>query len=136
MIVEDYSPDYFESRLGGRTPAVCEGKFVHISGPKEEFLVLSPIELTEYHAHIVQRFSRRRAEMSSVSLPSGEEVRFGTPGWSIKGGGCFQWDKTARRISLWGASKAYGTFDGAYIREALRQSHGWDDVEIQIGEPL
>lgn len=136
MIVEDYSPEYFEARLGGKTPAVCEGKFVHITGPKEEYLVLSPVELTEYHAHIVQRFSRRRAGMSSISLPSGEEVRFGTPGWNIKGGGRFQWDGPAHRISLWGASKAYGAFDGAYIRAALRQTKGWDDVDIQIGEPL
>ena len=134
MVVEDYSPSYFESRLGGRLPEVYEGKFVHITGPKEEYLVLSPVELTEYHAHIVQRFSRRRAEISSVSLPSGQEVRFGTPGWSIKGGGRFRLDKTTRRILLWGASKAYGAFDGAYIREALRQSNGWDDVDVQIDE--
>lgn len=136
MIVEDYSPDYFRARLGEELPRVYGGKFVHISGPKEEYLVLSPVELTEYHAHIVQRFSRRRAEISSISLPSGQEVRFGTPGWSVKGGGRFQWDKATRRIALWGASKAYGTFDGAYIREALRQSNGWDDVDVQIGEPL
>ena len=136
MIIEDYSREYFEGRLGGRIPSICEGKFVHITGPKEEYLVLSPIELTEFHAQIVQRFSRRRAEMSSVSLPSGEEVRFGTPGWNIKGGGRFQWDKAGRRIALWGASKVYGAFDGTYIRQALRQSNGWDDVDVQIGEPL
>jgi len=136
MIVEDYSSEYFETRMGGSTPTVSEGKFVHITGPKEDYLVLSPVELTEFHAHIVQRFSRRRSEMSSVSLPSGEEVRFGTPGWNIKGGGRFRWDKESRRMSLWGASKAYGTFDGAYIREALRQSKGWDDVDVEINEPL
>lgn len=136
MIVEDYNPDYYEARLGGATPPICEGKFVHITGPHEEFIVLSPIELTEFHAQIVQRFSRRRVEMSSVSLPTGEEVRFGTPGWEIRGGGRFQWDRATRRLCLWGASKVYGPFDGAYIREALQQSQGWDDVDVQLGEPL
>jgi hypothetical protein len=136
MVVEDYSPGYFEGRTGGNIPPSYEGKFVHIVGPDEEYLVLSPVELTEFHAHIVQRFSRRRAGISSVSLPSGEDVRFGTPGWSIRGGGRFHLDRTARCLSLWGSSKAYGNFDGAHLLTALESAAGWEEHHIHMGEPL
>ena len=134
MIVEDYTPDYYQSRLGAALPSTYEGKFVHIAGPADEYLVLSPVELTEFHAQIVQRFSRRRPDTSSVYLPSGE-VRFGTPGWSVRGGGRFQLDRAANCLSLWGESKAYGGFDGDYLCAALRQNADWVQFEIALGEP-
>lgn len=135
MVVEDYANHYYESQTERDTPGTYEGKFVHIVGPKEEFLVLSPVELTEYHSHIVQRFSRRRQDLSSISSPSGNEVRFGTPGWKIKGGGRFRLDHGAGTMYLWGASKAYGKFDGAYVRQALRAAAGWERFSIHLTEP-
>ena len=134
MIIEDYTPSHHETIDGQPTPAAYEGKFVHIVGPQEEFLVLSPVELTEYHSHIVQRFSRRRADLSSISSPSGEEVRFGTPGWSVKGGGRFRLDRATRTLTLWGSSKAYGRADGAYLREALKTTPGWEGFSVEIGQ--
>ncbi len=134
MIVEDYTPDYYQARLAVPLPSKYEGKFVHIVGPADEYLVLSPVELTEFHAQIVQRFSRRRPETSSVFLPSGE-VRFGTPGWSVRGGGRFQLNRSGSSLTLWGESKAYGTFDGDYLCAALSQNADWGQFEIALGEP-
>jgi hypothetical protein len=134
MIVEDYTPDYYQNRLGAPLPSTYAGKFVHIVGPADEYLVLSPTELTEFHAQIVQRFSRRRPDTSSVFLPSGE-VRFGTPGWSVRGGGHFQLNRAGNCLALWGASKAYGAFDGDYVRVVLGQNADWLHYEIALGQP-
>ena len=135
MIVEDYATHYYESQTERNAPGAYEGKFVHIIGPQEEFLVLSPTELTEYHSHIVQRFSRRRHDLSSISSPSGNEVRFGTPGWKIKGGGRFRLDHGAGTMHLWGSSKAYGKFDGAHLRQALKSIDGWEHFVVSLAEP-
>ncbi|MEW5701622.1 MAG: hypothetical protein AB1792_05275 [Candidatus Zixiibacteriota bacterium] len=135
MIVEDYSDHSVPAGVEHKAPTVYGGKFVHITGPHEEFLVLSPVELTEYHAHIVQRFSRRRRDISSISSPSGNDVRFGTPGWRIKGGGWFRLDHAAGVMHLWGASKAYGKFDGAYLRKTLATTDGWEHVTVRLAEP-
>ncbi|MBI3872936.1 MAG: hypothetical protein HY304_07675 [candidate division Zixibacteria bacterium] len=134
MIVEVYTPAN-DAEATDSAPSEHQGKFVHIVGPQEEFLVLSPIELTEYHAHIVQRFSRRRADLSSVSTPAGDVVLFGTPGWSIKGGGRYRLDRGHRTLSLWGSSKAYGQFDGEHLRDTLKITSGWEDFAVDLDGP-
>jgi len=135
MIVEDYASCYYEAQAGRQTPVTYEGKFVHIVGPQEEFLVLSPVELAEYHSHIVQRFSRRRHDISSIASPSGNEVRFGTPGWKIKGGGRFRLERDAEILHLWGSSRIYGRFDGSHLRHALKSTAGWEHFAIRLAEP-
>jgi hypothetical protein len=133
MIIEDYTPGYFETIKGQATPPVCEGKFVHVVGPQDEFLILCPTELCKYHSHIVARFCSLRDDVSFVQ--SGDDGRFATPGWAVRGGGRFRLDRAAHLLHIWGSSKAYGAFDGEAIREKIREVPGWEGYQLRVGEP-
>ncbi len=133
MIIEDYASIYFETLQGRSTPPVYDGKFVHISGPREEFLVLSPVALSKYHANIVERFCHRHKDV--MFRLSGDDGRFTTPGWEVCGGGRFHLDHVQRFLQLWGTSKAYGAFDAEALRIKAKSVTGWTEYTIRLGEP-
>ena len=133
MIIEDYTRVYFETLKQRSTPPVYEGKFVHIVGPIEEFLVLSPVILSKYHASIVERFCHTHQE--AAFRLAGADGRFTTPGWDIRGGGRFRLDHVQRLLELWGSSKAYGSFDGEALRSRVKSAAGWTQYSIRLGEP-
>ena len=134
MIIEDYTPVFFEMMKGRATPPVYEGKFVHVNGPEDEFLLLSPTELCKFHSQIVARFCALRDDVSFVL--SSDNGQFTTHGWTVRGGGRFRLDRTAQLLQIWGSSKAYGTFDGEAIREKLRGVKGWEGYEVNLVEPV
>lgn len=133
MIIEDYTSVYFTAIKKQATPAVYDGKFVHVTSPTGEFLLLAPTQFCKYHAHIVAHFSSLHKEVSFIL--SGDEGHFRTPGWIIRGGGKFRLDSTRKIVWLWGSSKAYGAFNGALIAEKLRAATAWAQHEIRLSEP-
>lgn len=136
MIIEDYSPIGFSPLDGGGNGDVYEGKFIHIIGPGDEYLCLSPRGLAKYHANIAQAFSRRREHLSFVMHPSGEDGRFATVGWTIKGGGRFRLNRAERTIDLFGSSKAYGGFNGPELQQKILTVPGWEKFDVRVGEPV
>jgi hypothetical protein len=132
MTVEDYSDYYYQSVAHSPTPNPTSGKFVHIVGPDEEFLVLSPIALTGYHAHIVERFCKLRPGVSCTLSSSRDDGAFDLPYWKIRGGGRFRLDRKDRTLTLWDVSKAFGSFDGTHIKTALSVHPDWNNHEIRI----
>jgi len=133
MIIEDYTPVYFETIMRQPTPPVYDGKFVHVVGLPNEFLLLSPTGLCKYHAHLVARFCSLRDDVSF--LLSGDDGRFTTAGWSVQGGGRFRLSRSERLLLLWGSSKAFGSFDGEALREKIRVAAGWENYEIRLADP-
>ncbi|MBI5868289.1 MAG: hypothetical protein HZB43_08400 [candidate division Zixibacteria bacterium] len=133
MTIEDYTSVYFGAIKRQPTPAVYDGKFVHVTSPNGAFLLFAPMQFCKYHAHIVAHFSSLHKEVSFIL--SGDDGHFRTPGWSIRGGGKFRLDSTRRIIWLWGSSKAYGAFDGTGIGEQLRDNEAWGAYEIRLSEP-
>ncbi|HUU44953.1 MAG TPA: hypothetical protein VM118_04405 [Acidobacteriota bacterium] len=134
MIVEDYTTAYYETVLHQPTPDVRTGKFLHIVGPDDEYLVLSPTELTKFHAHIVKRFCGLHEDLSSSSPHSQEEILIDQRGWRVRGGGRFRLDQRSRTLTLWGSSKAYGAFNGAHIQEHMRDAAGYEGYAVHIDE--
>ena len=55
-ILIDYTSRYYPSLAGTSVPAVVSGKFVQVRNGNTLYLILSPKELTKYHANIVERF--------------------------------------------------------------------------------
>jgi hypothetical protein len=135
MIIEDYAPVGRHPLDGTTDSDLYEGKFVHIVGPEEEYICLCPRGLAKYHAHIAQRFSRRRDHLSFIMSPSGDDGRFATPGWTVTGGGRFRLDRVEQILDLWGSSKAYGDFNGPELQAKIRTVPGWENYRIRIGEP-
>ena len=134
MIVEDYTIAYYETVVHQPLPDVRTGKFVHIVGPDDEYLVLSPTEMTKFHAHIVARFCRLHEELSSSFSASHEKVDIDQRGWRVRGGGRFRIDASAKVITLWGSSKAYGVFDTERILKGLRDAPGYEGHVVHIEE--
>lgn len=134
MIVEDYTPAYYAELVSKPLPTITKGKFVHVTGPDAEYLILSPTELTKFHSQIIRRFCALHPAASCVSSPSGEESHFDVPGWTIKGGGRFRLDRDSRTLILWDSSKAYGPFDAHRIRGELEKMPEWDRWAIRIDE--
>jgi hypothetical protein len=132
MTVEDYSNHYYETIAKTPVPNETSGKFVHIVGPDDEFLVVSPIALTEYHAHIVERFCKLRPGVSCTLTAERDDGAFDLSYWQIRGGGRFRLDREARTLSLWDVSKAFGPFDGPHIKSRLTAHPHWKDHEIRI----
>ena len=56
MIIIDYTSLYYTSIARTAVPSLVSGKFVQIRKENELYLVLSPKEMTKYHANIIERF--------------------------------------------------------------------------------
>jgi hypothetical protein len=135
MVIEDYSPVGHDPLADDPSGDVYEGKFVHIIGPNDEYLCFSPRGMAKYHANIAQIFSRRREFLSFIMHPSGEDGRFATPGWTVKGGGRFRLSRTNKTLELWGTSKAYGKFDGPDLQAKIKTVSGWNSFDVQLADP-
>jgi len=134
--VVDYTTEYHPKAGDGDVHHTGRGKFVHLRGPDGEYLVLSPIGLTKYHAQVVARFCRDREDASFLMAPTGETGSFTMHGWTICGGGHFHFDRESRTLRLYGRSQAYGAFDAKRLPNLISGTGGWDDVTIVVGAPL
>ena len=118
MIFIDYTPFYYASIAGSAVPPVTTGKFVQIRNVDTLYLVLSPKELTKYHANIVERFCMDKGIEGSYDAKR-EKFTILDIAWVIIGGGKFERDGNNKAIKLYDNSMAYGKFDATGLKEAL-----------------
>ena len=117
MIFIDYTPFYYASIAGSAVPPVTTGKFVQIRNVDTLYLVLSPKELTKYHANIVERFCMDKGIEGSYDAKR-EKFTILDIAWVIVGGGKFERDGNNKAIKLYDNSMAYGKFDATGLKEA------------------
>ncbi|MDA8089311.1 MAG: hypothetical protein M0Z61_03680 [Nitrospiraceae bacterium] len=119
----DYSDLYFRTIKKIEMPGRRSGKFVQIfdDASGDEYLVLSPKELSVYHANIVERFCALKGIEGSYNskkdfftLHSGE--------WAVIGGGLWGIDDTKKIFEFSGASQRYGAFEAAGMKSKLLNS--------------
>ena len=130
MIIEDYAPVGIDRLGDAKDDGDHEGKFVHIVGPSEEFVVFAPYGTVKWHAQIVIEFCRRHNDASCTSLHGGEDARFDIPGWSVAGGGHYRLNRQARTLELGGSSKAYGHFNAVTLPGKIHTVPGWAEYKI------
>jgi hypothetical protein len=114
----DYSPFFYSSVAGTAVPPVTAGKFVQIRNGNALFVVLSPKELTKYHANIVERYCMDKGLEGSYDKRR-EQFFIHDLAWQIVGGGKFERDDNKKAIKLYDNSMAYGKFDATGMREML-----------------
>lgn len=114
----DYTPFYFATIVGAAVPRELTGKFVQLRNGTTTYLVLSPRELTKYHAHIVERFCMDKGIEGSFDA-KGERFLIHDRSWEIIGGGKFDRDENKKAIKFYDNSMAYGRFDGKGLKQAL-----------------
>jgi len=118
MIFIDYTPFYYTSLTGTPVPAVVTGKFVQIRNGDTLYLVLSPKDLTKYHANIIERFCMDKGIEGRYDSRK-EKFTIHDHAWFIVGGGKFERDANSKAIKLYDNSMAYGKFDGSGLKEML-----------------
>lgn len=128
----DYSPQYFVGLMGQALPERRAGKFVQLlEDDADEYLVMSPRQLSTYHANIVERFFLK-LDVSGEWNVKRDSFRLFDDHWSILGGGHFQIDDAARTLRLFSKSLAYGRFDPDGLAEGLATVEALNGYVIHI----
>jgi hypothetical protein len=119
----DYSSTYFQSIRKLSTPLQRGGKFVQITNfiDQREYLVLSPLEFTTFHANIVARFCISN-KIDGKYNGKKDFFYVNDPEWIVDGGGMFEIDDAIKTIKLYGESAAYGPFDAVGLEDKIKAS--------------
>lgn len=131
IVLTDYSEVYYSTVAKTGVPEKWSGKFVQIRNDDTEYLVISPQELTPYHADLVERFCLEN-DISGTLDPAKKRYDIHDPSWTVAGGGKFEIDKTNKSIRLYDNSMAYGRFESRGLREKVRRIAQFSDFEIMI----
>lgn len=129
----DYSGLYFTGIKKTGLPKKRGGKFVQIfdGANGHEYLVLSPGELSVYHANIVERFcAQRKIEGSYNSKKDFFDIRDGA--WTVAGGGVWTMDDDKKILELAGASLGYGPFEAAGLKSRIIKTGALPGYSITI----
>lgn len=118
FIVTDYSEVLFGVMERRAVPPVRSGKFVQLDFGGAEHLVLSPKELSKFHANIVERFCMINS-VRGVYNRKKDNFAVNGAGLAVIGGGAWEIDEGARVLKLFGCSQAYGCFDPAGLKEKV-----------------
>jgi hypothetical protein len=119
----DYSSVYYELIVKQPRPERRAGKFIIMACETEaaEYLVMSPRELSAYHANIAERFcvlNRIAGRYNSRK----DLFHIDDPEWTVAGGGLYTLDDTKKVVEFYGESLAYGAFDAAGLGDKIRAS--------------
>ena len=133
FILIDYSIDYFTGIKNGRTPRKRKGKFIQILNidSKTEYFVMSPKELTVFHANIAARF----CELNNIAgyYKSGtSDFHIDDPEWTVVGGGMFTVDDNLKLLKFHDSSACYGDFDSNGLEVKIRSTDQFSGYMISI----
>jgi len=131
MTFIDYTPFYYTSLARTALPPVTTGKFVQIRHGGDLYLVLSPKELTKYHANIIERFCMDKGLEGNYDAKR-EVYRIHDRAWEILGGGKFERDTNTKAIKLYDNSMAYGKFRSEGLKGALEKLTEFSGYEILV----
>lgn len=128
----DYTPLYYRAVAPSLTiPPLTTGKFVQIRNGNTLTVVLSPKELTKYHANIIERFCMDKGLEGSYDSRR-EKFIIHDRAWQIVGGGKFERDDDKKAIKLYDNSMAYGKFDVSGLKETLSAIPEFSGYTIMI----
>ncbi|NOZ25565.1 MAG: hypothetical protein GXO94_05690 [Nitrospirae bacterium] len=115
----DFSDVYYGTISRETKPGKRKGKFVQLRNENTEHIVLSPIQLSPFHANIIERFCLANGIRGRYTGDKMERFVIEHPGWKVIGGGHWEMDDGEKRLVLGGASYVYGRFDGSGLSERL-----------------
>ena len=131
FVLIDYSDIYYTSLHNSFVPLKRAGKFVQIRRFEDEYLLLSPVELTPYHANIAERFFSGRDVKGRLNKKK-DHFECLDPEWDIIGGGMWSIDEKERSLHLSGRSQAYGRYDRSGLRENIISVRGLEGYSVKI----
>ncbi|MBF0563738.1 MAG: hypothetical protein HQK89_00690 [Nitrospirae bacterium] len=114
----DYSDYFYRMVRRGVIPTGRGGKFVQLNYDDTEFVVMSPMEFSRYHANIVERFCMGR-QLSGYYNDKRDKYYTIDTSLEIMGGGMWKVDDELSTLHLCGTSRAYGDYDDTGLREKV-----------------
>lgn len=116
LTVIDYSPEHFPS-----PPRHRKGKFIQVLSEEGEYIIMSPKEMSAFHANIAERFFASRGVQGRYNHKR-DDFRIDHPGWTILGGGHWELEEDTGVLTLWGESMAYGRFQGTGLARRMEKA--------------
>ncbi len=132
MVIIDYSRTYFEIILKSAVPSKRGGKFVQIQNDDTEYFVISPRDLSCYHANIVERFCLSNHLEGKYTSKKMDNYEIADQDWSVVGGGKWSIDEYEKKLTLFDESTIYGKFEDANLRENILLSPLFKGYQIRI----
>lgn len=116
----DYSDVYYRIIAKKPMPPRRGGKFVQVVNEDLErsCLILSPAELSSFHANIIERFCMLN-KIGGAYNQRKDYFEIGDPDWVVTGGGKWIIDDEERTARFFDKSGGYGSYDKRNAREAL-----------------
>lgn len=129
----DYSELYFSDMCGGAVPEKRAGKFIQVFNHETgmEYLIMSPAELSVFHANIAERFLSGHG-IRGIYNAKKDHYQINNLEWEIKGGGMWTLDTTEKTLSFYGRSQAYGYFWAAGLKEKIVAAHMFPGLNISV----
>lgn len=130
----DYSTVFYKTIAKKPMPEKRGGKFIQIRNEekKTEYLVLSPSELSSFHANIVERFCLLKGIEGVYTTKKMDRYEIQDPEWVIVGGGKWSIDDNEKRLVLFDNSGVYGKFDAKGLRKKILDTGKLPGYEITI----
>lgn len=99
------------------------GKFVQILDEinDNEYLILSPKDLSIYHANIVERFCAQKCIEGSYNGKK-DFFTIHDNDWDVIGGGIWMIDDAKKTLELSGVSQRYGAFEASGLKSKIFNS--------------
>jgi len=132
FLLFDYSKVYYETISKTTVPSERGGKFIQIRNEDKEYLVLSPKELSSFHANIVERFCLLKGLEGEYTTKRMDKFEISDPDWDIIGGGKWFVNDKKKWLHLFDVSGVYGKFDHVDLWENLLVSEQFKEYEIRI----
>ena len=101
--------------------SVIECKFVLLSKKTEHFLLFGPLNVYNYHAHLVEKFCIDQ-NINSEWKKQPDQFKILDDSLIINGGGWFQIDCSHNKLTALSISTAYGRFDEQILRKFIEKN--------------
>lgn len=125
----DYSAMLFKKDV----PPVRRGKFLQILDDGEiELLILSPYELSKYHAQILERYCMLN-DLDGCYVKKPDHFRVTDADIEVIGGGHWKIDESVLHMILNGESTVYGRFNPDGLLKKVRALKQYASYTVVIG---
>ena len=128
----DYSEVFYNTISKTLVPAERGGKFVQIRNESTEYLVLSPKELSSFHANILERFCLLQGLKGEYATKRMDKYEITDTAWEIIGGGKWFVNEHRKWLHLFNESGVYRKFDPAGLKERILLSVKFERYEVKI----
>ena len=130
----DYSKLYYTKIAKIVVPAKRGGKFIQVINHEleKEYIVLSPKELSVFHANIFERFCMLQGESGGSYNSKRDFFEINDGSLEIVGGGMWSIDDESKTVSFFGASQMYGKYNSEGLKMKLKNRAGIAGYEIRI----